>query len=308
MLSLPWTSAEYEQIIGRVRRQGSAFGSVRVVVPQVNLEHEGDVWSWDGRRMDTIRFKRTLSDCALDGNIPEVARISPKELEERGRKALEAWIKRVREGEAAVGVERPKLRIPLPPELKRHLEVKRGDFATLNNRWVSSNSETLHSRLKGDPEEWCLYHTLYREARESWSEVPGLRIAEDLRSRPDLKVGDFGAGECLLRDALPDHEVVSMDHVAIDDRAIACDIAHTPLEDGELGAAVFSLSLMGRNWRQYLREASRTLQPFGLLFIAETARKWEDLRPLEEAVRSAGFEVLPASRRGEFVYLRGIKL
>jgi len=90
ILSLPWTSAEYEQIVGRVRRQGSAFGSVRVVVPQVNLDHGGDVWSWDGRRMDTIRFKRTLSDCALDGNIPEVARISPRELEERGRVALEA--------------------------------------------------------------------------------------------------------------------------------------------------------------------------------------------------------------------------
>ena len=239
MLSLPWTSAEYEQILGRVRRQGSAFGSVRVVVPQVTLEHEGDVWSWDLRRMDTIRFKRTLSDCALDGNIPEVVRISPKELHDRGRKALEAWIKRVREGEAAIGVERPRLRIPLPPALKERLVVKRGDFATLNNRWTSSNSETIHTRLKDDPAEWYLYHTLYREAREGWSEVPALRIAEDLKARADLRVGDFGAGECLLRDALPNHDVVSLDHVAIDDDAIACDMASTPLKDGELGAAVF---------------------------------------------------------------------
>jgi hypothetical protein len=308
MLSLPWTSAEYEQIIGRVRRQGSAFGSVRVVVPQVNLDHEGDVWSWDGRRMDTIRFKRTLSDCALDGNIPEVARISPKELEERGRKALETWIKRVREGEAAVGIERPRLRIPLPPALKERLQINRGDFATLNNRWVSSNSETIHTRLQDVPAEWYLYHTLYREARESWSEVPALRIAEDLKARADLRVGDFGAGECLLRDALPDHDVVSLDHVAVDDGVIACDMARTPLKDGELGAAVFSLSLMGRNWRDYLTEAHRTLQPYGLLFIAEPARRWEGREDLEEAVRAVGFELLPTTRREDFLYLRGIKV
>ena len=306
MLSLPWTSAEYEQIIGRMRRQGSAFGSVRVVVPQVNLDHEGDVWSWDGRRMDTIRFKRTLSDCALDGNIPEVARISPKELEERGRKALEAWIERVRGGEAPIGVERPRLHIPLPPALKERLKVQRGDFATLNNRWVSSNSETIHTRLKEDPAEWYLYHTLYREAREGWSEVPALRIAEDLKGRPDLRVGDFGAGECLLRDALPNHDVVSLDHVAFDDGVIACDMASTPLEDGELGAAVFSLSLMGRNWRDYLTEAQRTLRPFGLVFIAEPARRWED-GVLEDALVAAGFDPLRTLHRGEFVYARGVK-
>jgi ribosomal RNA-processing protein 8 len=55
--------------------------------------------------------------------------------------------------------------------------------------------------------------------------------------------------------------------VAVDDTVIACDMAKTPLEDGSLGAAVFSLSLMGKNWRDYLAEAHRTLQPFGLLFI-----------------------------------------
>ncbi len=306
MLSLPWTSAEYEQIIGRVRRQGAAFGSVRMVIPQVKLENDGDTWSWDARRMDTIRFKRTLSDCALDGNIPEVARINPKELETRGREALEAWITRVRDGAAAVGVERPKLRIPLPPEVTGRLKVERGDFAALNNRWTSANSETVHACLKDSPEEWYLYHTLYREARAQWPEVPALRIAEDLKRREDLRVGDFGAGECLLRDTLPSHDVVSIDHVAIDPGVIACDMARTPLEDGELGAAVFSLSLMGRNWKDYLAEARRTLRPFGLVFIAEPARRWK-VGALEDALEGAGFDPLRTIRRGDFIYARGVK-
>lgn len=307
-VSLPWTSAEWEQLEGRIRRQGTAFERVSMVVPQVVLEHKGVEWSWDKRRWRAIEYKRTLSDCATYGRIPETARMSPEKLLKSSREALEEWIKRIGGEELNLSEMRPHLRVPLPPDVKRKLVVTRGDFATFNNRWASSNSETVHTRLKEFPEEWYLYHTLYREARESWSEVPALRIAEDLKARADLRVGDFGAGECLLRDALPEHDVVSLDHVAVDDGVIACDMAHTPLKDGELGAAVFSLSLMGRNWRDYLAEAHRTLQPYGLLFIAEPARRWEGREDLEEAVRAVGFELLPTTRRGDFLYLRGIKV
>ena len=63
-----------------------------------------------------------------------------------------------------------------------------------------------------------------------------------------MRVGDFGCGECRLADALADeYDVIGLDHVAVDERVIACDLAHIPLEDESLGAAVFSLSLMGRN-------------------------------------------------------------
>ena len=307
-LSPPWTSADQEQLEGRIRRQGSAFERVSVIVPQVVLEHDGDEWSWDKRRWKAIEYKRTLSDCAVDGRIPETARMSPERLLAKSREALEEWIARVGGEDLNLSEIRPHLRVPLPPETTRKLVVSRGDFATLNNRWASSNSQTVHIRLQEDPAEWYLYHTLYREARESWSEVPALRIAEDLKARSDLRVGDFGAGECLLRDALPNHDVVSLDHVAVDEGVIACDVTSTPLKDGVLGAAVFSLSLMGRNWRDYLAEAHRTLQPFGLLFIAETAKKWEGREDLEEAVRAAGFELLPTTPRGDFLYLRGIKV
>lgn len=305
MLSLPWTSAEYEQIIGRIRRQGSAFGSVSEIVPQVVLDLEGDQWSWDKGRMATIQFKRTLSDCAVDGNIPQTIRISEKELLDRSRQALERWIERV-EDKGLLVIDREKLTIPLPPDIREKIRVHRGDFTEINNRWATSNSDTTHKRLEEDPSEWYLYHHLYREAREGWPEVPAELIATHLRARPDLKVGDFGCGECLLRDALPDHEVISLDHVAIDDSVTSCDIAHTPLDDGSLGAAVFSLSLMGKNWSDYLQEAHRTLQPFGLLFIAEPVKRWGEGK-LEQAVNEHGFTRMFSYQRGDFRYIGAIK-
>lgn len=91
----------------------------------------------------------------------------------------------------------------------------------------SSNSTTVYERLTADPSEWYLYHTLYRERRAKWDEVSVDYIASKLRPRPDLRVGDFGCGECLLRDALPGHDVVGLDYIAVDETVTACDMAST---------------------------------------------------------------------------------
>ena len=198
--------------------------------------------------------------------------------------------------------------VPLPPDIKEKVMARRGGFTEINNRWASSDSSTVHDRLRSNPDEWYLYHTLYPEHRAKWAEIPAERIAQELRDRPDMRIGDFGCGENLLKDALPNHEVVGMDHVAYDESVLACDIADTPLEDASLDAAVFSLSLMGRNWIDYLDEAHRTLRPLGLLFIAEPsgASKCEGGR-LEKAVEHAGFKVVSSNQRYEFRYLLAMK-
>jgi len=306
MLCLPWTSAEYEQIVGRIRRQGSAFEEVEIIVPQVTLDYEGDTWSWDKGRWALIQYKHTLSDCALDGTIPETVRINQNALLKQSREALDRWIERIGE-EGLLSIEREHLSVPLPPDIRRAVQVRHGDFTEINNRWYSSNSATVHNRLEEDPSEWYLYHTLYREARADWPELPADHIATHLQARPDLKVGDFGCGECLLKRSLPQHDVIGLDHVAVDDSVIACDMAHTPLEEGSLGAVVFSLSLMGRNWADYLAEAHRVLKPFGLLFVAEPAEKrWVQER-LEQAIKEHGFNLMFSYQRDRFQYLGAVK-
>jgi hypothetical protein len=75
------------------------------------------------------------------------------------------------------------------------------------------------------------------------------------------KPAEVGMDAAKLAEAVADrHTVHSFDHVAINDRVVACDIAHTPLDDETLDVAIFSLSLMGSNFADYLREAHRTLK------------------------------------------------
>ena len=92
-LSVPSTAAEFEQVVGRLHRQGSAFDKVEVAIPQVVLrDGRGREWSWDKDRYRVISSKRTLADAALDGVIPRGDVPSPDELAERSLRELESWL------------------------------------------------------------------------------------------------------------------------------------------------------------------------------------------------------------------------
>jgi SAM-dependent methyltransferase len=173
----------------------------------------------------------------------------------------------------------------------------------MNNRWYSSGSEATHARLAANTEEWAHYHTMYRQLRESWPVVPFKEEIRWLSEREGLVVGDFGCGEAEIAKAVSDrHDVHSFDHVAIDDRVIACDIAHVPLEDGALDVAIFCLSLMGANFTDYLREAHRCLRLDGWLHVWEPTNYFPDgVAKFCSKLGKLGFDVLAPETEGAFV-------
>ncbi len=95
-VALPWTAAEYEQIVGRLNRQGSNFHQIEVVVPQVVLRRsDGSEWSWDKSRWERIQWKRTLADAAVDGVVPQGQLPSKTEMQAQSQLALTAWLNRL---------------------------------------------------------------------------------------------------------------------------------------------------------------------------------------------------------------------
>jgi ribosomal RNA-processing protein 8 len=78
-----------------------------------------------------------------------------------------------------------------------------------------------------------------------------------------------------------------------------------PLADHSLDVAVFSLSLMGTNWPEYLAEAHRVLKPYGRLHIAEPISRWQGDKRAEllDAIAAAGFRAFAPIERGSFLYI-----
>ncbi len=53
----------------------------------------------------------------------------------------------------------------------------------MNQRWNGAKSETTHSRLQENAEEWQHYHALYREARKAWAVVPFEQMVKTAKTR-----------------------------------------------------------------------------------------------------------------------------
>jgi hypothetical protein len=303
---LPWTAAEFEQLKGRVYRQGQGRESVTLIVPLTYAEINGQRWSWCASKMQRLRFKKSIADAAVDGVVPEGHLRTPAQ----AYQDVMAWLERLETGELAV-ITRPRIVVPLPDQGPADLKRRRrryGDFSMMNRAWNQGRSEATHARLQANPEEWAQYHTLYREARKDWAVVPYEEMIRWCQQRSGYVIGDFGCGEAKLSEAVSDrHTVYSFDHVAVNDDVVACDLAHVPLDDETLDVAIFSLSLMGANFTDYLREAYRTLKLDGQLHVLEATARFTSREQFVRSLEALGFAVVTVEDKWKFTHVRALK-
>ena len=299
--TLPWTNAQYQQLIGRLVRKGQIRDVVHVYLVKASIGG----YQYDELKWKRIQFKRTLADCAVDGRLPEKNLVTPQQA------AMEAvkWLERLERGEISTVVRRD-LNVELTPvEIKKRV-IKYGDFTRLNNKINNEKSETTHSRILKDPNEWDEYHRQYREARSRWNIIPFDEIIKRITQlSPRLLIGDFGCGEAKVLEKFGEKRVYSFDHIAINDNVTACDIKSVPLPDEAIDIAVFSLSLMGMNWADYIKEAKRCLATNGYLLIAETTKSMKGrLAKLKEEIEKQGFDIYNEEEKGDFTFIEAREL
>jgi len=299
--TLPWTNAQYQQLVGRLVRKGQIRDVVQVFLVKASIGG----YQYDELKWKRIQFKRTLADCAVDGRLPEKNLVTPQQA------AMEAvkWLERLERGEISTVVRRD-LNVELTPvEIKKRI-IKYGDFTKLNNKINNENSDTTHHRILKDPKEWDEYHRQYREARKSWPVIPFEEIIKRISQlSPRLLIGDFGCGEAKILEKYGDKRVYSFDHIMINNNVTACDITSVPLPDEAIDIAVFSLSLMGRNWTDYIKEAKRCLATNGYLLIAETTKSMKGrLSKLKEEIEKEGFDIYNEEEKGDFTFIEAREL
>ena len=290
-----------------MNRQGSNFDNVNVYIPQVLVSRGDKEWSWDKRRYNIIKFKSTLADLSMDGIIPKELSPPKSTLVKQAQKELEEWIDRISENDILT-IDREEIKIPLNPKQIEYKRRELGDFSELNKKWSVSNSKTIKERLKKDKSEWNYYHTLYREKRKGWSEIPYIEISKKIKDREDWIVADLGCGENLLSKEIT-NKVYPFDYVGIDESVIECDISDIPLENNKVDVSVFCLSLMGSNYKEYLKEGYRILKPYGNMFIVEPQKKWENnSERLISELESIGLKVVDSYTSSRFLYIQCLKL
>lgn len=93
MNSVPPTAAEFDQIKGRLHRQGQSASQILLVIPQVWLTDErGETVPIDGSRLRRLERKRSLADAALEGIPPDHTIGTREEMEQKIRRWLKGQI------------------------------------------------------------------------------------------------------------------------------------------------------------------------------------------------------------------------
>ncbi|TRY73005.1 hypothetical protein TCAL_09113 [Tigriopus californicus] len=173
-------------------------------------------------------------------------------------------------------------------------KLKSSRFRYLNELLYTQTGSKSFKMFKEDPHAFRDYHDGYMEQARKWPVDPlKIIITAILKMSGNPVIADFGCGEARLAKALSTFVVHSFDLVATDPCVTACDMAHTPLGSNSVDIAVFCLSLMGTNLKDYLKEANRVLKTEATLKIAEVESRFTDT-PVDKfvhLVEKAGFSL-----------------
>ena len=287
ILSLPWTNAEYTQLIGRVNRQGSNFKQVNIIIPQVFIElNDGKMWSWDEKRYNIIKTKRTLSDAVVDGRFASVFNLNRKKL-------LNDAIQSLKNGINDFSVARKKLEADYSIEVNTR-EYKESFICNIHQKASTSSSSHMNEYFRSNPDKWREYHSIREENKKEWVEDPINVIAEKLNKNRHQVIADLGCGMNQLKTLVKSYsQWYSFDHYSDDETVIKADISDLReyLQDNSVDAAVFCMSLWGTNYMDYIKESYRYLKSGGIVYIAEPKDKINQSELIGGATQ-IGFEII----------------
>ena len=84
-------------------------------------------------------------------------------------------------------------------------------------------------------------------------------------------------------------------------------MAHVPPDDETLDVAIFSLSLMGANFADYIHEAYRTLKLDGHLHIFEPTSRFTDRDGFIKSLKELGFGGIDVADKWKFTHIHARK-
>jgi superfamily II DNA or RNA helicase len=176
--TLPWTNAEYQQLVGRLIRKGGRTDSVNIFIIKAKFidQLSSNEFGYDENKWKRILNKRTLADCAVDGILPWKNMITPYQAMMEAVK----WLERMTRGEISY-INRRDLDVALIPvetnsdqllsepsqlsEQQRQVNISK--FSRLNNLFNNSKSETMHEKILNNPRILEEYHDTLDEVKKA---------------------------------------------------------------------------------------------------------------------------------------------
>ncbi|CAJ0638930.1 3705_t:CDS:2 [Entrophospora sp. SA101] len=151
---------------------------------------------------------------------------------------------------------------------KARMNLLESKFRWLNEQLYNKTSTSAFELFKNNSK---LFDEGFSSVVESWPKNPVDIFIEYLKQKPkNLIVADLGCGEAKIAKEAP-NKILSFDFVAKNDKIIVF---------------IFSLSLMGTNYIEFLKEAHRELK------VAEVVSRFTDINSFIKVLTEIGFEFI----------------
>lgn len=217
--------------------------------------------------------------------------------------AIQGWFWDVKDNhKMTTTLQKPTISTSSNPK-KRKRELS--ELSEYHKRFKTLSSKNLHKEFQEDRELFNDYHEV---AEKNWNGFKpedrpvhmASRLVDKIHKQVNrsLTITDFGAGVGTLKELInQEHILTGFDHISVKDWIIPRDMRDTGLESASQDVCVFSMSLWGSNWEEYLVEASRVLKPNGYCIIINKTRGWfvdEENHPLPEKETRIGKALINA--------------
>ncbi len=107
------------------------------------------------------------------------------------------------------------------------------------------------------------------------------------KSKHKLKILDLGCGRNLIYQHFKDNKkmtIIGYDYVSFND-SIECDISNLPDDNETIKICIYSQSLMGFNWKEYINEGVRVLEYNGEIIISESIVRYKTIKEYLEELK-----------------------
>lgn len=187
------------------------------------------------------------------------------------------------------------------------------EWQKIGKKMSMQTSKNTNKMFKESPEMWEQYHASRDESFKTYTEqdeIPVNKITTylDKKTKHKMKILDLGCGRNYIKEAFKENKkftITGYDHVSCNG-SVACDISKLPEEDDSVHMCIFSQSLMGHNWKDYLQEAERVLMYNGEIIISESIERYEKIK---EVVLEMGLHIKidDYSETKRWFYIHAIK-
>ena len=150
---------------------------------------------------------------------------------------------------------------------KNKVDKNKSKLAGAKFRWINEKLYTISSKealklFKTNPDMFNNYHDGFDTQVQHWPQNPvDIFISKLATIRKGSVVADMGCGTAKIARSLSKKLVVhSFDLASDNDLITVADIANVPLDNKSVDVVVFSLSLMGINYIDFLIEAYRIVK------------------------------------------------